>query len=338
MSLLDRIIKFGTSGSDVGIDLGTTSVIVYVKGQGIVLKEPSVVAFDKDSGEIKAIGASAYKMIGKTPENIVAVRPLKEGVISDYEVTEKMLSYFIEKALTNYTFVKPRVCVCIPSNITEVERKAVEQAIYASGVRDVKLIEEPIAAAIGAGIDVSKPRGNLIVDIGGGTTDVAIVSVGGAVVQSSLKIAGDNFNEDIINMVKDKYNLLIGEGTAEKIKIAIGCCYPNMPVKATKVRGRNIINGMPETVVVTSEDVEDALRNDIDLVVQEIIKVLEQTPPELSADIIDKGIMLTGGGALIRGLDKLINEKTGMVTQIAESPLTAVAIGTGKYVEIINKL
>lgn len=338
MSFLDKIMKLGTIGSDIGVDLGTASVLVYVKGKGVVLKEPSVVAFDKDTKEIKAIGVEAYKMIGRTPGNISIVRPLKEGVISDYSTTERMMQYFIQKALDQYTFMKPRVCICIPSGITEVEKNAVREATFAAGARDVELIEEPVAAAIGVGIDVSKPKGSMIVDIGGGTTDIAIISMGGAVVKSSIKVAGDNFNEDIIRMVKNKYNLLIGENTAEKIKIAVGACVKDYPELETVIRGRDFVTGMPSTVSVTSLDVEEALRKDIKLITDEVISVIEKTPPELSADILDRGIILTGGGALLRGIDKLIALRTEIPTIVAESPMTAVAVGTGKYVEIINAL
>lgn len=338
MSILDKLMHIGTIGSDIGVDLGTSSVLVYVKGKGVVLKEPSVVAFDKDTREIIAIGAEAYKMIGRTPGNIVAVKPLREGVISDYTIAERMMQYFINKALNKYTFLKPRVCVCVPSSVTEVEKKAVEEATFAAGARDVKLIEEPVAAAIGCGIDIAQPKGSMIVDIGGGTTDIAIISMGGAVVKSSLKIAGDDFDADIIKYVRNKYNLLIGERTAEHIKIEVGSCYPGLEAKEIEIRGRDLVTGMPSTIVVSSQDTEEALKDDVKLIVEEILKVLEQTAPELSADILDRGIVMTGGGSLLRGLDMIIAKETQINTMISESALTAVAIGTGKYVEIINAL
>ena len=280
---------------DLGIDLGTASVLVYVKGKGVILKEPSVVAYDRDTNAIKAIGEEARMMLGRTPGNIVAVRPLRQGVISDYTVTEKMIKYFVQKALGKRTFKKPRISICVPSGVTEVERKAVEEATYAAGAREVHLIEEPVAAAIGAGIDISKPCGNMIVDIGGGTSDIAVISLGGTVVNTSLKIAGDDFDEAIVRYMRKKHNLLIGERTAEDIKIKIGTTYPL---------------------------IED---------------VLERTPPELSADILDRGIMLTGGGSMLRGMEELIEEKTGINTMTADDPMKVVAIGTGEYVEFMGE-
>ncbi|MCR5720431.1 MAG: rod shape-determining protein [Lachnospiraceae bacterium] len=322
-------------GTDIGIDLGTASVLVYIRGKGVVLKEPSVVAFDKDTNKIKAIGEDAKLMLGRTPGNIVAVRPLRQGVISDYKVTEKMMSYFIQKAMGRRTFRKPRIAVCVPSGVTEVERKAVEDATYQAGARDVSIIEEPLAAAIGAGIDIAKPCGNMIVDIGGGTSDIAVISLGGAVVSKSIKIAGDDFNEAIVKYMRMKHNLLIGEPTAEDMKIKIGTAYNGPEPDYMDVRGRNLVTGLPKTVNVSSVEMEEALRATVGMIVDEIHAVLEITPPELAADIADRGIVLTGGGALLRGLEEIIYEKTGITTMTAEDPLTAVAIGTGKYVEFL---
>lgn len=323
------------AGTDVGIDLGTASILVYIKGKGVVLKEPSVVAFDRDTNKIKAIGEEARLMLGRTPGNIVAVRPLRQGVISDFTVTEKMLEHFIRKAVGKKTFRKPKIAVCVPSGVTEVEKKAVEDATYQAGAREVFIIEEPIAAAIGAGIDISRPCGNMIVDIGGGTTDIAVISLGGTVVSTSIKIAGDDFDEAIVRFMRKKHNLLIGERTAEDIKIKVGSCYPRSEVDSIDVRGRNLVTGLPKTVKVSSEETEEALRETTAQIVETIHSVLEKTPPELAADIADRGIVLTGGGSLLRGLEDLISAKTGINTMTAEDPMTAVAIGTGKYVEFL---
>ena len=321
--------------TDIGIDLGTASILVYIKGKGVVLKEPSVVAFDRDTGKVKAIGEEARLMIGRTPGNIIAVRPLRQGVISDYTVTEKMLKYFIKKAVGRKTLRKPRISVCIPSEATEVEKKAVEDATYAAGARDVQIIEEPVAAAIGAGIDISKPCGNMIVDIGGGTTDIAVISMGGAVVTSSIKVAGNDFDDAIIKYIRKKHNLLIGERTAEEIKINIGCAYKREEMKTMDVRGRNLVTGLPKTITITSDEILEALQEPAMAIVDAVHNVLEKTPPELAADIFDRGIVMTGGGALLHGLDTLIQEKTNITTTIADEPLTAVAIGTGKYIELL---
>ena len=318
---------------DIGIDLGTASILVYVKGKGVILKEPSVVAFDRDTNGIKAIGEEARLMLGRTPGNIVAIRPLRQGVISDYTVTEKMIKYFVQKAMGKRTFKKPRISICVPSGVTEVERKAVEEATYAAGARDVHLIEEP---AIGAGIDISKPCGNMIVDIGGGTSDIAVISLGGTVVNTSVKIAGDDFDEAIVRYMRKKHNLLIGERTAEDIKIKIGTTYQLMEDEAIEVRGRNLVTGLPKTVTVTSSETEEALRETTGQIVEAVIGVLERTPPELSADILDRGIVLTGGGAMLRGLEELIEERTGINTITAEDPMKVVAIGTGQYVEFMS--
>ena len=322
---------------DIGIDLGTASILVYIKGKGIVLKEPSVVAYDRDSQEIVAIGEEARKMIGRTPGNITAVRPLRQGVISDYIVTERMLKYFINKAMDRRTLRKPRISICIPSGATEVEKKAVEDATYNAGAREVTIIEEPVAAAIGAGIDIFKPCGNMIVDIGGGTSDIAVIALGGAVVSTSLKLAGDNFDEAIIRYMRKRHNLLIGERTAEDVKIAIGCAYPRPETISMDVKGRNLMTGLPKTMTVTSYEMLEALHDPALQIVEAIHGVLERTPPELASDIYERGIVMTGGGALLSGLDELIEEKTGINTVLAKSPMTAVAVGTGQFVEYMNE-
>lgn len=322
-------------GSDIGIDLGTANVLVYIKGKGVVLKEPSVVAFDRDTNKIKAIGEDARLMLGRTPGNIVAVRPLRQGVISDYTVTEKMLRYFIQKSVGKTRFRKPRISVCVPSGVTEVEKKAVEDATYEAGAREVAIIEEPIAAAIGAGIDIARPCGNMIVDIGGGTSDIAVISLGGTVVSSSIKVAGDNFDEAIVRYMRKEHNLLIGERTAEDMKVTIGSAFARPQTETMDVRGRNLVTGLPKTITVTSEETEEALRESTSQIVEAVHAVLEKTPPELAADIADRGIVLTGGGSLLYGLEELIEEKTGITTMTAEEPMTAVAVGTGKFVEFL---
>ena len=321
---------------DIGIDLGTASVLVYVKGKGVVLKEPSVVAYDRETNEVKAIGEEARLMLGRTPGNIIAVRPLRHGVISDYTITEKMIKYFILKALGRRTFKKPRICICVPSGVTEVEKKAVEEATFAAGAREVHLIEEPVAAALGAGIDISKACGNMIVDVGGGTSDIAVISLGGTVVNTSIKIAGDDFDEAIVRYMRKKHNLLIGDRTAEEIKIKIGTTYPLAEIEKLDVKGRNLVTGLPKTVLVTSSETEEALKEISGQIVEAVISVLEQTPPELSADVLDRGILLTGGGSMLRGLEELIEEKTGIHTITAEDPLKVVAVGTGQYAEYIG--
>lgn len=319
--------------TDIGIDLGTASILVYIKGKGVVLKEPSVVAFDRDTNQIKAIGEEARLMIGRTPGNIIAVRPLRQGVISDYTVTEKMLKYFIRKAVGGKAIRKPRISVCIPSGATEVEKKAVEDATYQAGAREVTIIEEPVAAAIGAGIDISKACGNMIVDIGGGTSDIAVISLGGTVVSTSVKVAGDDFDEAIVRYMRKKHNMLIGERTAEEIKIQIGSAYKRPEMVTMDVRGRNLVTGLPKTITITSDETLEALREPAMSIVDAVHNVLERTPPELAADVFDRGIVMTGGGCLLSGLDMLIEEKTGISTMVAEDPMTAVAIGTGKFIE-----
>ena len=324
------------SSTDIGIDLGTASVLVYIRGKGVVLKEPSVVAFDRDTQKIKAIGEDARLMLGRTPGNITAIRPLRQGVISDYTVTEKMLRYFIQKAIGKRLYRKLNIAVCVPSGGTEVEKKAVEDAAINCGAKEVFIIEEPIAAAIGAGIDISKPCGNMIVDIGGGTTDIAVISLGGTVVSTSVKIAGDDFDEAIIRYMRKKHNLLIGERTAEDMKIKVGTCFPLAEDMTMDVRGRNLVTGLPKSVPVSSSEIEEALRETTLQIVEAVHSVLEKTPPELAADIADRGIVLTGGGAMLRGLDELIQSKTGINTMVAEDAMVCVAIGTGKYVETMT--
>ena len=319
-------------GTDIGIDLGTAYVLVYAKGKGIVLREPSVVAINNKTNEVIAVGEEARAMIGRTPANIRTVRPLKQGVISDYDAAEAMLKYFIQKTIGR-RLVKPRIGVCIPSGVTEVEKKAVEDATRQAGARYVDTIEEPIAAAMGAGIDISKPCGNMIVDIGGGTADIAVISLGGAVVKKSLKIAGDEFDDMIIKYMKKKHGLLIGERTAEEIKINVGSVYKREELAEIEVRGRDLFSGLPKNVTVNSEEIREALEETVSNIVVGIRSVLEETPPELASDISDRGIVLTGGGSLIYGLDKLITEATGMKTVIAEDAMSCVAIGTGAWVE-----
>ena len=322
------------ASSDIGIDLGTASILVYVKGKGVVLKEPSVVAYDRDTEQIMAIGEEARLMLGRTPGNIVAVRPLRQGVISDYKTTEKMLKYFIQKAVGKSFFGRrPRISVCVPSGVTDVEKRAVEDATYQAGARDVYIIEEPVAAAIGAGIDISRPCGNMIVDIGGGTSDIAVISLDGVVVSSSIKVAGDDFDDAIVRFMRKRHNLLIGERSAEEIKINIGTCYKRPENISMDIRGRNLVTGLPKTVTVSSDETEEALREVTSQIVDAVHSVLERTPPELA----DRGIVLTGGGALLHGLEDLIEENTGITTMTAEEPLTAVAIGTGKYIEFLSE-
>ena len=324
-------------GQDIGIDLGTATVIAYVKGKGIVLREPSVVAVNNISGEVLAVGHEARRMLGRTPGNIIATRPLRDGVISDYTVTEKMLKYFINKIGGKFLF-SPRIMICIPSQVTEVEKKAVIDAASNAGARKVYLIEEPIAAAIGAGIDISKPCGNMIVDIGGGTTDIAVISLGGSVVSTSLKVAGDKFDEYIVKYIKKKHNVMIGERTAEELKVNIGCVYPKFQDMEMDVRGRDLFTGLPKTITVYSSELMEALEEPAMMIVDAVHSVFERTPPELSADISDKGIYMTGGGCLVDGLDKLLQEKIGINVMIAEDAISCVALGTGKALDNLDKL
>ncbi|MBP2027244.1 rod shape-determining protein MreB [Acetoanaerobium pronyense] len=326
---------------DIGIDLGTASVLVYVKGKGIVLQEPSVVAIDTSTNKVLAVGEEAQKMLGRTPGNIVAIRPLKDGVISDYDVTEKMLKHFIEKVTGGvglFKFFKPQIIVCVPSGVTEVEKRAVIDATMEAGAREVYLIEEPIAAAIGAGIEISQPNGSMVVDIGGGTSDVAVISLGGIVVSTSIKIAGDKFDEAIVKHMRKKHSILIGERTAEQIKMEIGSAYPRDKEVFMEVRGRNLVSGLPETIKVSSEETLEALRESVAQIADAVHYVLEKTPPELSADISDKGILMTGGGSLLWGLDKLIAKRTGIKVYIAEEAISCVAKGTGEALNSIKVL
>ena len=324
-------------GQDIGIDLGTATVIAYVKGKGIVLREPSVVAVDDNTGNVLAVGKEARRMLGRTPGNIVATRPLREGVISSYTETEKMLKYFIDKVCGRFIFA-PRIMICIPSQVTEVEKRAVIDAATQAGARKVYLIEEPIAAAIGAGIDISKPCGNMVVDIGGGTTDIAVISLGGSVVSTSLKVAGDKFDEYIVKYIKKKYNVMIGERTAEDLKINIGCVYPRIQDREMEIRGRDLITGLPKTLEMHSSEMLEALLEPAMMIVEAVHSVLEKTPPELAADISDRGIYMTGGGCLIEGLDKLLQEKLGINVMIAEDAVSCVALGTGKALDNLDSL
>ena len=324
-------------GQDIGIDLGTATVIAYVKGKGIVLREPSVVAVDNNTGNVLAVGKEARRMLGRTPGNIVATRPLREGVISSYTETEKMLKYFISKVCGRFIFA-PRIMICIPSQVTEVEKKAVIDAASQAGARKVYLIEEPIAAAIGAGIDISKPCGNMVVDIGGGTTDIAVISLGGSVVSSSLKVAGDKFDEYIVKYIKRKHNMIIGERTAEDLKINVGCVFPKVQDNEMEIRGRDLSSGLPKTITIKSSEMLEALYEPAMMIVDAVHSVLEKTPPELAADISDKGIYMTGGGCLVNGLDKLLQEKTGITVMIAQDTESCVALGTGKALDNLDSL
>lgn len=324
-------------GQDIGIDLGTATILVYVKGKGIVLREPSVVAIDKNTNEVLAVGQEARKMLGRTPGNIVALRPLKDGVISDYTITEKMLKYFISKVCGKFAFA-PRIMICVPSCVTEVEKKAVVDAATHAGAKKVFLIEEPIAAAIGAGIDIGKPYGSMILDIGGGTADIAVISLGGAVKSASLKIAGDKFDDAIIRYIKKNKNIIIGERTAEDVKINIGCMYKKPTLETMVIKGRDLTSGLPVEVKVTSDEIYDALSECATQIVEGVHSVLEETPPELSADISERGIYITGGGGLVNGLDKLLEEKTGIPVMIAEDAQSCVAVGTGKALNHLELL
>jgi len=326
-----------TFRTDIGIDLGTASILVYIKGKGIVLNEPSVVAIDNNTNKILAVGEEAKRMLGRTPGNIVAIRPMKDGVISDFDITERMLRYFFSKTIGK-TLFKPRAIICVPSGITEVEKRAVLEASNQAGARKTFLIEEPIAAAIGAGIDITQPNGNMIVDIGGGTTDVAVISLGGIVVSKSIKVAGDECNEAIIRYIRKKHNLMIGERTAEELKMNIGTAYPREKEVYMEIRGRNLMTGLPKTIKIASSEMLEALEETVAQIVETVHSVLERTPPELAADIGNKGIYMTGGGALLHGLPKLIMEKTGIDTFVVDDPIGAVAIGTGRALEWIKYL
>ena len=324
--------------TEVGLDLGTANVLVYIKGKGIVLNEPSVVAINKDTDEILAVGEEARQMLGRTPANIVAVRPLRDGVISDYDITERMLKHFIRKTCGSGRFFKPKIMVCVPSGVTEVEKRAVREAATQAGGKDVYLMEEPVAAAIGAGIDISKPDGVMVIDIGGGTTDIAVISLGGIVASTSVKIAGDKFDEAIIKYMRKEHKLYIGERTAEELKLTIGTAFPRDEVVTKECRGRDLVTGLPKSVEVTSDEMMDALEEPLHAICEAVHNVLEITPPELAADISNSGIIITGGGALLCGIDKRIEDRTAIKVVVAEDPKSCVAVGTGKSLDILEKL
>lgn len=323
---------FGMS-MNVGIDLGTANVLVYVKGKGIVLREPSVVAVDKDNDKILAIGQEARDMIGRTPGNIIAIRPLRDGVIADYEMTESMIRHFLEKVIGRSFLFRPKVMICVPTGVNDVEKRAVQEAAEQAGSKKTDLIEEPIAAALGAGIDISEPMGSMVVDIGGGTCDVAVISLGGIVVGESLRVAGDKFDSDIELYIKREYNLMIGERTAENIKVQVGAAYEGARKETISVRGRDILTGLPKNITVGSDEISIALRDSVESIVRCVKSVLERTPPELSADVMDRGIILTGGGAMLHGLADLIRKETNIPAMLADDPLSCVALGTGKALE-----
>lgn len=324
-------------GQDIGIDLGTASVLVYIKGKGVVTKEPSVVAVDKNNNKLHAVGEEAQRMLGRTPGNIVAIRPLRDGVISDYNTTERMIKYFLNK-VTKKSIFKPRVIICVPSGVTEVEERAVIDAGIQAGASKVHLIEEPLAAAIGVGIDIAQPYGSMIVDIGGGTTDVAVISLGGIVTSQSIKVAGDKFDDAIVKYIRKKYNVLIGERTAEELKIRVGCVYKRDEEVSMEIRGRSLVSGLPKTIVVYSSEMLEALAEPSSAIVDAVRAVLEKTPPELIGDISARGIVLTGGGSLVYGLDKLIQRETGIRTVVADEAESCVALGTGKALDNISIL
>ena len=325
-------------GRDMAIDLGTANTLVYVRGRGIVLNEPSVVAINQDTGGILAVGLEAKKMIGRTPGNIVAIRPLKDGVISDFDTTEQMLRYFIQKVHKRRHFAKPRLVVCVPSGITGVEQRAVKDAGYAAGARKVYIIEEPMAAAIGAGLPIHEPTGNMVVDIGGGTTEIAVISLGGIVTVQSIRVGGDELDQAIITWIKREYSLLLGERTAEEIKMAIGSAFPAVGEPDAEIRGRDLVTGLPKTILVTAEEIRKAIDEPVSRVVEAVKSTLDSCPPELSGDIMDRGIVLTGGGALLHGLDERLRHETGIAVHIAENPLNAVVMGTGRCIEEFEAL
>lgn len=326
----------GILARDIGIDLGTANTLVHVKGRGIIIREPSVVAINKSTMEVMAVGQAAKEMIGRTPGSITAIRPLKDGVIADFDVTQAMLKHFIKRVSRGGLFSKPRVVVCVPSGVTEVEKRAVEEATYAAGAREAYLMEEPMAAAIGANLPVEEPYGSMVVDIGGGTSEVAVISLGGIVTSKSLRIAGDELDEAIVSYIKKEYNLMIGERTAEEIKVTIGSAYPRMTEEWMEIRGIDLLTGLPKNIQISDAEILEAMREPVNAIVDAIKLTLEKTPPELAADIMDRGIMLTGGGALLSGLDRLINEETDMMVNIAENPLDCVAIGAGRVLEGID--
>jgi len=328
----------GLFSNDMGIDLGTATTLVYIKGEGVVLCEPSVVALNKETGQVIAVGEEAKRMLGRTPGNIVAIRPMKDGVISDFEITEAMLRYFIKKVHRRRVLVRPAMIVAIPSGITEVEKRAVKDSAERAGARSVDLIEEPKAAAVGAGLPVEDPAGNMIVDIGGGTTEFAVLSLGGIVYAQSIRIAGDEMDDAIIDYLGKNYNLMIGERTSEEIKIRIGSAYPLDEELTMDVRGRDLISGLPKTITITSVEIREALQGPVRAIVEASKTTLEHTPPELASDLIDRGVVMAGGGAMLRGLDKLISEETGLPVHIADDPLTAVVLGTGQMLDMPARL
>jgi rod shape-determining protein MreB len=337
--ILDQFL--GMFSNDLAIDLGTANTLVYVKGRGIVFSEPSVVAVQKDYRGMKrvlAVGKEAKMMVGRTPGHIVAIRPMREGVIADFEVTREMLRYFIRKAHNRKTLLRPRIIICVPYGITEVEKRAVKESAQSAGAREVYLIEEPMAAAIGAGLPITEPSGNMIVDIGGGTTEVAVISLAGIVLSQSVRVAGDKMDEAIIQYLKRKYNLLIGEGTAERIKMTIGTAYPTEEIQTMEVKGRDLVAGVPKTIEINSDEIRDAMIEPINTIVNAVRVALERTPPELASDIVDKGIVLAGGGALLKHIDLLLREETGLPITICDDPLAAVVLGTGKALDEIDLL
>jgi len=331
-------IILGLFSNDMGIDLGTATTLVYIKGQGVVLCEPSVVAIEKGSSNVLAVGEEAKRMLGRTPGNIVAIRPMKDGVIADFEITESMLRYFIKKVHNSRRLVRPRMVIAIPSGITEVEKRAVKDSALHAGAREVFMIEEPIAAAIGVGLPIEEPAGNMIIDIGGGTTEIAVISLAGIVFSKSIRIGGDELDEAIINYLRKTYNLMIGERSAEEIKIKIGSAFPLEQELTMEVRGRDLVAGLPKMLTITSEEIRESMAEPISQIIESVRITLERTPPELSADLIERGIVIAGGASLLRGLDKLIQEETGLPVHIAEDPLTAVALGTGKVLSEIRYL
>ena len=334
--VINRII--GMFSSDLAVDLGTANTLVYVKGKGIVLREPSVVAVSQGNGKVLAVGAEAKQMLGRTPGNIQAIRPMKDGVIANFEITESMIRHFIQKVHNRKALVRPRVIIAVPSGITQVEKRAVRDSAESAGAREVYLIEEPMAAAIGVGLPVQEPSGNMIVDIGGGTTEVAVISMSGIVFSKSVRVAGDVMDEVIVNYIKKKYNLLIGERTAENIKIKIGNVHPTGNNESFEGKGRDLVAGIPKTLLITEDNVREALAETINQIIHAVKVTLERTPPELAADIVDKGIVLAGGGSMIKGLDVLLREETGLPISLAENPLDAVVLGTGKVLDEIELL
>src|SRR5438132_12769981 len=338
--ILDSIL--GIFSNDLAIDLGTANTLIYVKGEGIVCNEPSVVAVQKEAGarggrRVLAVGAEAKKMVGRTPGNIVAIRPLKDGVIADFEITEAMLRYFIQKIHNRKTLVRPRIIICVPFGITEVEKRAVRESAESAGAREVYLVEEPMAAAIGAGLPITEPTGNMIVDIGGGTTEVAVISLSGIVFSKSVRVGGDKMDEAIVAYMKRKYNLAIGEQTAERIKMTIGNAYTLEPQQTMEVKGRDMVAGIPKTVVVNSDEIREALTEPTNAIVEAVLLALERTPPELAADIVDKGIVLTGGGALLKNIDVLLREETGLPVMVSDDPISAVVLGSGKTLDHMQR-